>query len=68
MQLLRLDPGLLDHLAPARGVGLDGPEVGDAIVNYNWLEPIAFPVAMGADISHSQDKREIDRAMGLLGA
>jgi hypothetical protein len=42
------------------------PADGDTIVNYNWLEPIAFPLAMGADIAHSQDKREIDLKRGRI--
>jgi hypothetical protein len=42
------------------------PDEGDVIVNYNWLEPIAFPLAMGADIAKSQDKREIDLKRGRI--
>jgi len=42
------------------------PEDGDVIINYNWLEPIAFPIAMGADIAQSQDHREIDLKRGKI--
>jgi hypothetical protein len=42
------------------------PADGDLITNYNWLEPIAFTVAMGADIAHSADKREIDLKRGKI--
>lgn len=39
---------------------------GDATYSYSWLEPVAFPLAMGADIHHSQDKREIDLKRGKI--
>jgi len=42
------------------------PAEGDLITNYNWLEPIAFPIAMGADIAKSQDQREIDLKRGRI--
>lgn len=42
------------------------PAPGDMIINYNWLEPTAFGVAVGADMAHSQEKRLIDLRRGKL--
>jgi len=39
---------------------------GDLTLAYNWIEPLAFPVSMGADIAHSQDKREVDLKKGKI--
>jgi hypothetical protein len=44
------------------------PEDGDLIVNYNWAEPIAFGIAMGADLAHSAEKREFDIRKGKITA
>jgi hypothetical protein len=43
-----------------------GPADGDMIINYNWLEPVAFPIAMGADLAHSELKQEIDLKRGKI--
>jgi hypothetical protein len=45
-----------------------GPQNGDLLLSYNWVEPFAFPIAMGADIAHSQDKREIDLKRGKISS
>jgi hypothetical protein len=44
------------------------PAEGDLVMNYNWLEPVAFGVAMGADISRSQDQRLLDLKRGKLAS
>jgi hypothetical protein len=44
------------------------PQDGDLVMNYNWLEPTAFGVAMGADLSRSQDQRLLDLKRGKLAS
>jgi hypothetical protein len=42
------------------------PADGDYIVNYNWLEPAAFPIAAGADLAQSETKRLVDLKRGRI--
>lgn len=37
---------------------------GDVMVNYDWLQPIAMPVAMGAEINHQQEMQRMETAQG----
>jgi hypothetical protein len=39
---------------------------GDYIINYNWLEPVAFPVAAGADLAQSEKDRVISLKKGRI--
>ena len=37
---------------------------GDVMVNYDWLQPVAMPVAMGAEIYHQQEMQRLDASQG----
>ncbi len=39
-------------------------QAGDVTVNYDWLQPMAMPVAMGAEIAHQRDLQRLDAASG----
>lgn len=39
-------------------------QAGDVTVNYDWLQPMAMPVAMGAEISHQRDMQRMADAAG----
>lgn len=41
---------------------------GDVMVNYDWLQPIAMPVAMGAEIYHQQEMQRLDASQGKASA
>ncbi len=42
------------------------PEEGDVIVNYDWLQPTAMPIAAGAEYIHTQELLRIDEAKGKM--
>lgn len=37
---------------------------GDLTVNYDWMQPMAMPVAMGAEIGHQRELQRISEASG----
>lgn len=43
-------------------------EPGDVMVNYDWLQPVAMPVAMGAEIAHQQEMQRLDASQGKASA
>jgi hypothetical protein len=42
------------------------PAEGDVIYNYNWLEPLSFPIAFGASIAHGEEKGDLDLKRGKI--
>lgn len=42
------------------------PQAGDVYVNYDWAQPISFPVAMGADIAEASKRNTQDTLRGKL--
>lgn len=41
-------------------------EVGDVMVSYDWAQPVAFPVALGADLADSQKRNQQRAVSGRL--
>jgi hypothetical protein len=37
---------------------------GDVLVSYDWAQPVSMPVALGADLAESEQRRELDRKAG----
>ncbi|MFZ4775130.1 MAG: hypothetical protein ACOYM3_07200 [Terrimicrobiaceae bacterium] len=37
---------------------------GDVTVNYDWMQPLAMPLAMGAEVAHQRDLQRINAASG----
>jgi hypothetical protein len=42
-----------------------GPMAGDVVVNYDWVEPAAMPIAMGAEFWHQRQENERRLARGV---
>lgn len=42
------------------------PQAGDVFINYDWAQPISFPVAMGADIASARQRNSQDTLRGKL--
>lgn len=40
------------------------PPVGDVITNYDWAQPVAFPVALGADLADSERRNKVRASQG----
>lgn len=42
------------------------PQAGDVFINYDWAQPLSFPLAMGADIASAKQKNQQDTIRGKL--